>query len=264
MFMKMTAEADVETDKQVAAALLQSKGLVIPTVSVDDLCADESSSLHSNSNSNLNAAKHLEAVQSIMCYVREFLAKPNPNLGRKGPTCPFVPKCLQLDSIFLSVLTKAEVGSNAQLDTLLLNAMDTFKLLEPRSGPKATYKALIFILPELEVSEIPAMIDGTQKRLKSTFVEQGLMLGEFHLRNNATGLHNSSFYPLRTPYPCLVIRQMAPSDIVFLNPVEFPAPTREKMLRSFLNQFGDKSANDAQTTVAKKLLSEIEELKLAS
>jgi len=205
----------------------------------------------------LYVGEELAALQSTLCYVREFLAKPNPNLGRKGPTCPFVPKSLQLDSIYMSVLGKERVGTITDLDRLLLSAMETFKQLEPSSGPKASYKAIILIFPDLEPSEVPAMIDGTQKRLKPVFVEEGLMLGEFHLRNNATGLHNDHFYPLRTPYPCLAIRHMVPSDIVFLNPVEFPAEVRARMISTYVNKFGDKSAHDQQTEVARGLLREI-------
>jgi hypothetical protein len=57
-------------------------------------------------------------------------------------------------------------------------------------------------------SLIVAMVDAA---LKEDFVAQGLMLGEFHLANNSAGLRNSSFFPLRTPYPCLAIRHMVSS-----------------------------------------------------
>lgn len=204
------------------------------------------------------SGEELNAAQSIICYVREFLAKPNPNLGRKGPTCPFVPKSLQMDTIYLSVLTAEDVSTSVELECILLEAIQTFKALEPQSGPKASYKAIILIFPDLETAEIPDMIDGTQKRLKPNFVDAGLMLGEFHLRNNATGLHNPHFYPLRTPYPCLAIRHMVPSDIVFLNPTEFPPDVRVKMISSFLAKFGDKSTNDQQTEVARALLKDLQ------
>mgnify|MGYP005990320385 CR=1 FL=1 len=202
--------------------------------------------------------EHLMAAQSTLCYVREFLAKPNPNLGRKGPTCPFVPKSLQLDSIYLGVLSAEETGSAEDLEALLLEAIAVFLALEPRSGPKASYKAIILVFPDMEPEDVSAMIDGTQKRLKPSFVQEGLMLGEFHLRNNATGLHNEYFYPLRTPYPCLAIRHMVPSDIVFLNPAEFAADVRASMIRTFLGKFGDKASNDQQTEVARALLKELE------
>jgi len=42
------------------------------------------------------------------------------------------------------------------------------------------------------------------------------MIGEFHANNNTPGLHNSEFFPLRTPYPTLTLRHMHPSDVVFL------------------------------------------------
>ena len=43
------------------------------------------------------------------------------------------------------------------------------------------------------------------------------MLGEFHLLNNASGLHNPEFFPLRTVCTALAIRHMVPSDLVFLS-----------------------------------------------
>merc|ERR1711916_366615 len=44
----------------------------------------------------------------------------------------------------------------------------------------------------------------------------GLMLGEFHMHTNTSGLRSTSFRPLRAPFPCLAIRQMVPSDLAFL------------------------------------------------
>ena len=57
----------------------------------------------------------------------------------------------------------------------------------------------------------------SQAALKEEFVSRGLMLGEFHLLNNASGLHNPEFFPLRTVCPAMAIRHMVPSDFVFLS-----------------------------------------------
>jgi hypothetical protein len=219
---------------------------------IERIVESAASDLHTN---NKDAAA-LSATQSTLCYVKEFLANPNPYLGRSGPTCPFVPKSLQLDSIYLSVVPRVSFAQG--LDFLLLEAMEMFKTLEPTSGLKASYKAIILIFPDLLQADIPTMIDATQKRLKPKFVEEGLMLGEFHAHNNATGLHNNHFYPLRTGYPCFAIRFMVPSDIVFLNPIEFPPSTRVKMLTSFINKFSDHTSNYAQIEIARKLLKELE------
>jgi hypothetical protein len=36
----------------------------------------------------------------ILCYCREFLARPNPQVGRPGPTCPFIPKALKESTLY--------------------------------------------------------------------------------------------------------------------------------------------------------------------
>ena len=78
----------------------------------------------------------------------------------------------------------------------------------------------------------------TFTQVKSMFVERGLMIGEFHSANNATGLRNSSFYPLRTPYPCLAVRHMVPGDFVFMTLDAYEHDLQVKLLEGFLNVFG--------------------------
>merc|ERR1719203_801606 len=46
----------------------------------------------------------LKALLKTGCYLREFLAKPHPLVGRKGPVCPFVPGSLRQNAMYLSVL----------------------------------------------------------------------------------------------------------------------------------------------------------------
>jgi hypothetical protein len=260
-----TAKAIIESSSSLPQRRIGSKknnapatDLTLSEVSLADAAAAEGLVVDSYSSSNSRLTeKNLSAVQSIIRYVREFLAKPNPNLGRKGPVCPFVPTSLKFDCLYFAVMTREDVSDVDELETMMVAAIDTFKNLEPKSGPKATFKAIIFIFPDMEKADIPVMIDALQKKLKPIFVEEGLMLGEFHKGNNATGLRNKSFFPLRTAYPCLAIRHMVPSDIAFLNPVEFPAAVRATMIRTFLRKFGDRSSNDQQTEVARGLLNEL-------
>lgn len=144
------------------------------------------------------------------------------------------------------------------MESFLRTMLERFLVLEPVSGKLAPFKAIIMIFSELPPHMAPRMIDAVQKRLKPLFVEHGLMLGEFHQYNNACGLHNKSFFPLRTPFPCLAIRHMVPSDIVFLNDAEISKEIRITMVERFLGKFGDSSSsNDAQTTVARDLLDKL-------
>jgi len=59
-------------------------------------------------------------------------------------------------------------------------------------------------------------LDALQRRLKDSFVSEGLMVGQFHPRCEQSGLWNADFRPLRAPIPLLAIRRMVSSDLPFL------------------------------------------------
>ena len=86
--------------------------------------------------------------------------------------------------------------------------------------------------------------------MQAFFVRRGLMLGEFHLRNNSPGLRNKNFFPLRTPVPCLALRHMVPTDLAFLDVSKYEPETRVSFLESFLSVFGkDKVYKNAPEVV---------------
>jgi hypothetical protein len=81
------------------------------------------------------------------------------------------------------------------------------------------------------------------------------MIGEFHKNNNASGLHNSSFYPLRMPCPALAIRHMVAGDLVFLkNSKKYSEETVVQFLRDFIRHMGDKSEARASVEDAEQAL----------
>lgn len=228
-------------------AVRQSSGDVTKTDTV-------ALTLTANAAETATQTERLQCLEKIQCYVREFLAKPNPNLGRKGPTCPFVPSALKMDLIYLAWVPRELSGSLESVKAVVLSMLERFKLTQPTSGARQQYKTIIMVFRHISVADAPRLIDSLQKEMKPVFVEEGLMLGEFHMANNACGLHNSSFFPLRTPYPCLAIRTMVPSDIVFLNDKDVSLAGRKAMVAKFLEKFGDVASSDAQSKMAREIL----------
>ena len=130
----------------------------------------------------------LKALLKTCCYLREFLAKPHPLVGRKGPVCPFVPGSLRMDAMYLSVIRSESKGSTTtfeEVENVARSFVDRFHSLEPKTGRKAAYKAVVLIFPDIPPSKAPAIIDKVQLKLKPEFVSKGLMIGEFHEHNNA-------------------------------------------------------------------------------
>ena len=199
------------------------------------------------------AAESVDDSESVMhmlemnCYMREFLAKPHPLVGRKGPVCPFVPAALRYNSMYFSVVRTGHLESRgeviARVKACARSFVTRFHELEPTTGRKVAYKAVVLVFPDVPLRDAHEVIDNVQLELKPEFVAKGLMLGEFHKHNNACGLRNPNFYPLRTPSPALAVRRIVPTDLVFLSPSKYPSKLRLKFLQSYLEQFeGDQSA----------------------
>jgi hypothetical protein len=168
-------------------------------------------------------------------WVKNFLAQPSSDLGRTGPVCPFIPHALKLNSIQLALI-RAKNLEPQQVEEIVLRYRDIFLELEPRDREGGINKAILLIFPDIHLDETPKLIDGVQQKLKPFFVEQGLMLGEFHNRTETPGLHNPNFRPLRSPIPLLAIRFMVESDLPFLEGTD-DISLRIRYLEAYLQRF---------------------------
>jgi hypothetical protein len=116
------------------------------------------------------------------------------------------------------------------------------------------------IFPDVPLAHAPVCIDQVQGKLKTEFVRRGLMIGEFHKNNNAAGLRNAEFFPLRTPTPCLAIRRIVPTDLAFLDLTKYPVDIREEFLVCYLKQFDGDSAGSNGTAPHPVTLSRLDQV----
>ncbi|MEB3232526.1 MAG: hypothetical protein VKJ64_16065 [Leptolyngbyaceae bacterium] len=181
------------------------------------------------------SSSHHPCLNEIEQWVHNFLGQPHPELGRSGAVCPFVPRALRSNTVYLGAVET----SGQSVDTLTQLVQDycnTFLALEPKTGPSAVYKSILLVFPDVTEEEAPEIVDVIQKRLKPLFVDQGLMIGEFHSRNESPGLHNPDFRPLRSPIPMLAIRFMASSDLPFLSRTTDDPALRLRYLQAYVTR----------------------------
>jgi hypothetical protein len=190
----------------------------------------------------LYTPSEIEQLQQDIAYLIEtsqwlktFLARPHPDLGRPGTVCPFVPKAINLDYIRLRVIRSHNLVQQ-QVVNIVLPYLNTFLELEPTEPEDSLHKAILLVFPDISHEDAPRLIDSVQKQLKPLFVESGLMLGEFHKRNQTPGLHNPNFRPLRSPIPMLAIRFMVESDLSFLESAD-DLNLRIRYLEAYLKRF---------------------------
>ncbi|ALN55906.1 DUF6875 domain-containing protein [Lysobacter enzymogenes] len=171
-----------------------------------------------------------------VAWIRNFLARPHPDVGRPGPVCPFTPTALALDTIWLAEIQDRDVSLDRIVE-LISVYRDLFGEIEPRTGQVAINKTVLIVFPHLG-DDAAAFVDEVQQQLKPSFVDLGLMLGEFHASNESPGLRNPDFRPLRSPVPMLAIRQMVETDLPFLRRSLDTAQVRSQFLRSYLRRLG--------------------------
>ncbi|HEU4422925.1 MAG TPA: hypothetical protein VFR67_10385 [Pilimelia sp.] len=173
----------------------------------------------------------LEKLRAVVRWAEDYLCRPHPELGRKGPVCPYVQSALERGTFYLAVL-RGESFPPELLGERLVRYRDWFRELEPAHGPAAQFKTILLVFPDLPHQAAAAVVDATQERLKPRYVGDGLMIGEFHPGPPPkAGLWNPDFRPLRSPQPLLAIRHMVPSDLPFL------ADDRD-LVAAYLEHFG--------------------------
>jgi hypothetical protein len=191
----------------------------------------------------------------LLKWVREFIGAPHPDLGRPGTICPFVPGALSMDTIWFAEVTDAEPTLDS-ISEVIKEYRNVFLATEPSVAPDSINKAFLVAFPTLVArgAEGTALIDLVQYMLKPYFVEQGMMLGEFHALNESPGLRNPEFRPLRSPVPMLAMRLMVASDLPFMIRDEYSSGERAAFLRSYLYRIGGSLKPSKFNEVLEKLI----------
>ena len=187
--------------------------------------------------SEVDAGNDAESpLGATIAWARKFLARPHPDLGRAGPVCPFTPMALELDTIWMIEIADSTPDPQWMQETIE-QCRQVFMETEPQEGPLSINKVIMVVFSGMSADDAP-WIDALQAKLKPNFVDVGLMLGEFHSKNETPGLRNENFRPLRSPIPMLVIRHMVESDLPFLKRECDQPEVRISYLRSYLRRLG--------------------------
>lgn len=154
-----------------------------------------------------NAAPELARV---LAWARSYLVSPSPDLGRKGPVCPYTQPALQRDLFYLATSTGTDVQDAV---AYLRTWYETTASVMPAADRELL--TVLLVLPHLDPVD-PTPLDDLQREAKDDFVSNGLMIGQFHPTCEAAGLWNPHFRPLRAPIPLLAIRKLVVFDLPFL------------------------------------------------
>ena len=157
----------------------------------------------------------LQAVLTALEWARAFLASPHPDLGRKGPVCPYIRH--SFDERLLHVTCRPDEScQSSDLVAAVRTTHRWFAEIQRRTPEEIRHLVTVLVvLPRIDRSSAEPL-NELHRVMKDEFVGQGLMIGQFHPACEAPGLWNPDFRPLRSPIPLLAIREMVSSDLPFL------------------------------------------------
>jgi hypothetical protein len=166
--------------------------------------------LEDSSKTSLLADSDRAALHTVAEWIKTFVARPNKDLGRAGPVCPFVPGALELKTLWLA--PEQSVPEIVEL----VNAYKGLLLRsQPVDGDDAQYKAIVVAFPDLSAERAPEYFKNIQPLKKPAYAENGVVLGDFHERNEGSAVYNPSFQPFKAPVPFLLLRPAVISDWKF-------------------------------------------------
>jgi hypothetical protein len=152
--------------------------------------------------------------KAVVAWVKDFLTRPHPALGRSGEVCPFTTRAVQLDTIRIGeCLAGPEEAANIQS-----YMRECFRLFEdiPCTKTTAQFRAIIVAFPNCDSEAGLASLAAVQRALTIHTVFRPRMLGFFHAESEIEGLRSPAFRPMRAPVPVLAIRELTEYDAPFI------------------------------------------------
>ncbi|VIO68274.1 hypothetical protein CI1B_20410 [Bradyrhizobium ivorense] len=154
------------------------------------------------------------ALRAVADWINGFVAKPDKQLGRSGPVCPFVPRAIERMTLWLAPERIADRGVQD-----IVQLIGDYKKLFLDSQPfdsDAVHKSVVVVFTDPSAERAKSVFNHVLQHLAvPSYAEDGLVLGAFYERNEGTAIYNPSFRPFTAPVPFLLIRQAVVSDWKF-------------------------------------------------
>lgn len=165
-----------------------------------------------------------EIYKGLLPYIEEFLVNKHP--FRKGVVCPFMPSALKNDEVYYLSVPCLDKEKCIQV----IERMCDYYVSTARHGAGA-----VIIMFDSEQDLRPLF--HAHVKMKKHCIRRELMLGVLFKDSDAPSLHGNDFYPLRTPTPVMVIRDVTISDLQFLQPNHHSLMDKVDFLNSYIKKF---------------------------
>jgi hypothetical protein len=171
--------------------------------------------LEDSSKTSKLADSDLNSLRIVTDWINAFITQPHKDLGRSGPVCPFVPGSLERQELWLAPepLANKTVADLVQL----VNDYKALLLRAQPIGDDAIYKAILVVFTDVSADRANDDFNDVhmQDLNQPAYADDGVVLGQFHERNEGSAVRNPNFHPFMAPMPFLLMRLAVTGDWVF-------------------------------------------------
>jgi|GEM_PF-2362020 len=171
-------------------------------------------------------------------WIKRFIMQPHPDLGRKGPVCPFAQPAHEARAIHFCALDVGEMSFDVFID-VMTRLPSFFNSVAGTMSERPDLLSLCIFPRNLRAESYYKFIDYAHSILKPFYMNAGLMLGEFHPLSAVRGAHSEMICPMRSDVPIFVIRSIALHDILFIDRQSGTLGTRIHELECYLRGVGN-------------------------
>jgi hypothetical protein len=184
------------------------------------------------------AERDRDALRAVAEWIKAFIVRPHDALGRPGAVCPFVPRSVERQTLWLA---PEQIGDGGVPHVVELMNGYKRRLLGrgggPTDGDGTNYNVIVVVLMDLSAERAGGVFDEVLEHIAvPSYVEDGIVFGPFYDGNQATAIYNKGFRPFQSPVPFLFVRHGVVSDWKFFL-------DKEDWLTLWARRFGEQGVN---------------------
>ena len=155
-----------------------------------------------------------DALRTVADWIKTFIIRPNKDLGRAGPVCPFLPAALERRTAWLA--PEHFAGRSVPEVVELIRGYQRVFNDAPPVEDDHNHKAIVVVFTDLPLDRAGEFFDDVLGQLAvPSYVKDGFAMGGSFRGNEATGIHNLTFRPFTSPVPFLLVRHGVIDDWKF-------------------------------------------------
>lgn len=154
-------------------------------------------------------------LKEALHWLRDFIMRPHPNLGRPGSVCPYVKVAVDECLLYFTLSETADANNQPEIAAEVNLFAEMLLAMPPHEGPNSELRVILVLFPETE--EAVFKDPHFQWDVKTGLMRHGVTMGEFCPTSDVNAALKAKFFPVQPPLPLFSLRPFIDMDWMFIH-----------------------------------------------